>query len=39
MAGSEILEQSIDYIINITRAEDINDITTEEVKVYSYLCT
>ncbi|XP_059059997.1 carboxypeptidase Q-like [Achroia grisella] len=32
-SGSQVLEDSIDYMIELTREEDINDIVTEEVKV------
>lgn len=32
-SGSEVLERSIDYMIELTREEDINDIITEELEV------
>ncbi|XP_061706561.1 carboxypeptidase Q-like isoform X1 [Cydia pomonella] len=32
-SGSEVLEKSIDYMIDLARKEDLNDITTEEVEV------
>ncbi|KAM3968314.1 carboxypeptidase Q [Aphomia sociella] len=32
-SGSEVLENSIDYMIELTRGEDINDIITEELEV------
>ncbi|KAL0883700.1 hypothetical protein ABMA27_015820 [Loxostege sticticalis] len=32
-SGSEVLEQSIDYMIQLTHDEDIHDITTEELEV------
>ncbi|XP_026761215.2 carboxypeptidase Q-like [Galleria mellonella] len=32
-SGSQVLEDSIDYMIELTREEDIKDIITEEVKV------
>ncbi|XP_028163405.1 carboxypeptidase Q-like isoform X1 [Ostrinia furnacalis] len=32
-SGTEVLEQSIDYMIQLTRDENINDITTEELTV------
>ncbi|XP_031763396.1 carboxypeptidase Q-like [Galleria mellonella] len=32
-SGTEVLENSIDYMIELTRAEDINDIVTEELEV------
>ncbi|XP_026753273.2 carboxypeptidase Q-like [Galleria mellonella] len=32
-SGSEALENSIDYIIDITRAEGLNDVITEELEV------
>ncbi|XP_026761214.1 carboxypeptidase Q-like [Galleria mellonella] len=32
-SGTEVLENSIDYIIDLTRAENINDIVTEELEV------
>lgn len=32
-SGSDVLEQSIDYMIELTREEEINDITTEQLEV------
>ncbi|OWR42016.1 putative Transferrin receptor [Danaus plexippus plexippus] len=32
-SGSQILEDSIDYMIQLTKDEDINDIVTEELEV------
>ncbi|KAG7308380.1 hypothetical protein JYU34_005577 [Plutella xylostella] len=32
-SGSEVLERAIDHVINITRAEDVRDVYTEEVQV------
>ncbi|XP_035431690.2 carboxypeptidase Q isoform X2 [Spodoptera frugiperda] len=32
-SGTEVLEKSIDYMIELTKKEGINDIITEEVKV------
>ncbi|KAF9415323.1 hypothetical protein HW555_006986 [Spodoptera exigua] len=32
-SGTEVLEKSIDYMIDLTKNEGINDIITEEVKV------
>ncbi|XP_030022999.1 carboxypeptidase Q isoform X1 [Manduca sexta] len=32
-SGSEVLEQSIDYMIELTREEDLQDIITEELEV------
>ncbi|KAJ2950646.1 hypothetical protein O0L34_g8902 [Tuta absoluta] len=32
-SGTDVLEQSIDYMIQLTKEEGINDITTEEVTV------
>ncbi|XP_050678323.1 carboxypeptidase Q-like [Leptidea sinapis] len=32
-SGSQVLEDSIDYMIQITKDEDINDIVTEELEV------
>lgn len=32
-SGSEVLEQSIDYMIQLTKDEDIDDITTETLEV------
>ncbi|KAI5631307.1 peptidase family m28 domain-containing protein [Phthorimaea operculella] len=32
-SGSEVLERSIDYMIQRTKEENVNDITTEEVEV------
>ncbi|XP_047989669.1 carboxypeptidase Q-like isoform X2 [Leguminivora glycinivorella] len=32
-SGSEVLEKSIDYMIQLARDEDLKDITTEEVEV------
>lgn len=37
LSGSDVLEKSIDYMINITREEDVNDIVTEEVEVINNL--
>ncbi|CAK1551627.1 unnamed protein product [Leptosia nina] len=33
MSGSQVLEDSIDYMIQLTQEEDLNDITTEELEV------
>ncbi|KAI8439986.1 hypothetical protein MSG28_001432 [Choristoneura fumiferana] len=33
LSGTAILEQSIDYMIQLTRDEDLNDIVTEELQV------
>lgn len=32
-SGSDVLERAIDHVINITRAEDVKDVFTEEVQV------
>lgn len=32
-SGSEVLEKSIDYMIQLTKDEDLDDITTEELEV------
>ncbi|CAG9562976.1 unnamed protein product [Danaus chrysippus] len=32
-SGSQVLEDSIDYMIQLTKEEDINDIVTEELEV------
>lgn len=32
-SGSEVLEQSIDYMIQLTKDEDLNNINTEELEV------
>ncbi|XP_049865281.1 carboxypeptidase Q-like isoform X2 [Pectinophora gossypiella] len=36
-SGSDVLEQSIDYMIKLTRDEDINDIVTEELEVPEWI--
>lgn len=33
ISGSQVLEDSIDYMIQLTRVEEINDIVTEELEV------
>lgn len=38
-SGTEVLEKSIDYMIDLTKKEGINDIITEEVKVsFNEIC-
>lgn len=33
ISGSQVLEDSIDYMIQLTREEEINDVVTEELEV------
>lgn len=38
MSGTEVLEKSIDYMIDLSRGEGLNDIVTEEVEVsYNFI--
>lgn len=35
-SGTEVLERSIDHMINLTKYNGLNDVTTEELEVNCY---